>query len=241
MPTSMDFPDSNKKRKYADQQINPTPTMDNSFSYIPVPGPQGEKGPKGDRGDKGDKGEKGERGEKGDPGIPGKNGKDGIGNSGVSEQQIGWARYENRKEYSVKTGISNSESGWINLWSDALGLNTNIKYLPEDCVSLWIPEAKKINLKPLKIGAIVDIRYDLEITTFVNNTEVSFRTYIPKDELGSPVSMIGTLKYQYTYDISISQKIFVENDDIRICGAFPQIRTDHDAIASIKNIYISVS
>lgn len=240
MPTSMDFPEPEKKRKYADQLLNPSPTMDSSFAYIPVPGPQGEKGPKGDKGERGEKGDRGERGERGEPGIPGKNGKDGLGNTGVSEQQVGWALYENKNLVEVKTGINRGNNGWVNLWSDAQGKNTNETFLPDKSVSLWMPESRKINLKGLKVGSLVNIRYDVEITTFSNNTEVFFRTYIPEAAV-SPISFVGSFKYQYTYDVSICQQFFVENKDIWTCGAYPQIRTDYDALVSMKNIYISVS
>lgn len=241
MPTSMDFPESNKKRKYAEEQINPTPTLDNNFIYIPVPGPQGERGPRGEKGDPGEVGEKGEKGDRGEPGLPGKNGKDGISNLGISKQQIGWARYQNSNLKSLKISYSDENDGWTNFWIDSFGEKTNIKYLPESCVSLWIQDARKINLKPLNIGAILDIRYDLEITTLTNNTEISIRTLIPELKEQSPISIMGPLKYQYSYDISLSQKVFIENESIKRGGAFPQIRSDQNILIIVKNIYMSVS
>ena len=241
MPTSMEFPESNKKRKYAEEQINPTPNLDNSFIYIPVPGPQGERGPKGEKGDNGQIGQKGEKGDRGEPGTPGKNGKDGISNIGVSKQQVGWARYENNNLRSFKVSYSDKDDGWTNFWIDGLGEKTSVKYLPENCASLWIKDARKINLKPLNVGAILDIRYDLEISTLINGTEISVRTLIPESIEQSPISIVGPLKYQYSYDISLSHKIFIENESVKKGGAFPQIRTDQNILIIVKNIYISVS
>ena len=239
----MDFPEKPKKKKYS-ETVNPSPSLDPSFSYIPVPGPQGEKGQKGDKGDPGQKGDKGDRGDKGDPGIPGKNGKDGkdgkpgVGNAGVSGQQVGWASYKSSESLRpAKTGISNNDE-WINLWTDAIDSNT--KFLPENCVSLWIPEIRKFNFRPLNVGAIVNIRYDLEVTTLLTNTEIFFRTYVPGSE-SSPISFVGNFKYQYAYDVSINQTVYIENEDIKLSGAIPQVRTDNSCLIVVKNVFINVS
>lgn len=252
MATSMEFPEPLKKKQYAEAIVNPSPMMDSSFVYVPVPGERGPKGEKGEKGEKGDKGEPGRRGEKGDPGPAGKNGKDGkngvdgkdgadgFSNVAVYNQQVGWGLYGNKHQQQVKTGIQKGDNGWVNLSSDGLGENTNELYLPENCVSLWNAELKRFNFKPLKIGTIVDIRYDLEITTFVNNTEVFVRTYVPEQDY-CPVSFVGLFKYQFSYDISISQRLYVENNRVKNVGAIPQIRTDFDALVAVKNIFISVS
>ena len=243
MATSMDFPENIKKKQYGESPINPTPNLDQSFVYIPVPGQQGERGPKGEKGDKGDRGEPGtpgSKGEKGEKGLPGKNGIDGKSTIGVSEQQIGWALYENLELSQIRLGITKGDNGWVTFWSDGLGKNTNESYLPERNVSLWNAELRKFNFRPLKIGAVVDVRYDIELTTLTNNTEVSLRTFV-KENMLNPTTFVGSLKYQYAYDLSIHQKLFIENNEIKNLGAVPQIRTDYDSYVVIKNIYISVS
>ena len=64
-----------------------------------------------------------------------------------SEQNIGWAFYENLKDNVFELGANKGEDGWVNIFVDGLGKNTTEKYLPKDSVSLWSPETKKINLK----------------------------------------------------------------------------------------------
>ena len=52
---------------------------------------------------------------------------------------------------------------------------------------------------------------------------------------------MGVLKYQYTYEMSVTQAVFIENESDKTSGAVPQLRTDMDALARLKSIHISVS
>jgi hypothetical protein len=49
------------------------------------------------------------------------------------------------------------------------------------------------------------------------------------------------LKYQYTYEMSVTQSVFIETESDKASGAIPQLRTDMDALARLKSIHISVS
>ena len=113
-------------------------------------------------------------------------------------------------------------------------------YLPNKSVSLLNITANNINLKTLKVGAKVDIRYDFSLETYIPNTEVWIRTLL-RDEDVSPIGYIGLLKYQYSYDISYSQTIFINSDKIKNYGGQPQIRTDNESSFILKGIYVSVS
>lgn len=240
---SMDAPI--KKSNYADQ-VNQLQTQENTLSFLPVPGPQGPQGPKGEKGEQGQKGDPGEKGETGKPGkdgAPGKDGKNGINGKSVlspSEQQIGWAYYENKQIKQTKTGIDQGVDGWVSLIITELGPKTNEKFLPKESVSLWNEHTKKINLRTLEIGSIVTICYNIVLTTYSNNTEVWFKTLLQDEEM-SPVSYVGNLKYQYDYEFSIQQSFFINDQQYRNFGAIPQIRTDNQCEAAIKSIFIHVS
>ena len=237
---SMDSPV--KKSNYADQ-VSQSQIQDGVPSFIPVAGPQGPQGIKGEPGPKGDQGPAGEqglKGEKGASGKDGKNGKDGKSVLSPSEQQIGWGTYENLKNPVVTTGIDRGIDGWINLYVDVEGLRTNEKFLPKGHVSLWNEGTRRINLKNINIGAIVKVRYDIELTTFMSNTEVWIKTLL-YDENTSPALFIGSLKYQYSYEFSAEQTFFVDSIHSQSFGAIPQIRTDNSCEAKLKSIYISVS
>lgn len=236
---SMDFPVS-KKNNYAaqvEQSKNYNPDISNT--YIPVPGPQGTHGPQGPVGPKGDIGEKGPKGDRGEAGKDGKNGKDGLSSLSSSGQQSGWAGYVNSVPKNFKLGASEGEDGWVNIYVEAKDNNIIQNYLPDNSVSFWNSVSKRLNFKGVKKGCQVFITYDFTLQTFNTNTEVWIRTYFPniKHDI---TNYVASLKYQYTYPISVTQTFFIEDEDTWSSAAIPQIRTDYDSIVSINSIYVSV-
>jgi hypothetical protein len=238
MAKSMDFP---KKKKYLEtiQEVKTT-------EYIAVPGITGEKGdtgpqglpgpqgPKGDKGDRGDIGKQGPQGERGEPG------KAGDGYDSPSGQYPGWAYYSNKSIQTYRAGPERGDDGWVSFFLNIDESKTIESYLPNRSVSLLNETARNINLKTLKVGAKVDIRYDFSLETYVPNTEVWIRTLLREEEV-SPIGYVGLLKYQYSYDISHCQTIFINSDKIKNYGGQPQIRTDNESSFMLKGIYISVS
>lgn len=232
----MDFP--GKAKKYSDN-LNQSYELEQPLSYIAVPGPQGERGQKGDKGETGPEGKQGPKGDTGKPGKDGRDGKAGESSLSPSGQRTGWALYENLSKKQISLGATKGNDGWVRLNVDCLGSDTNEKYLPENGVSLFNPTTQKVNLRGLKIGSIITIRYDIILTTFSNNTEVWFRTMIPDHEK-HPTTFAGNLKYQFDYDMSIEHSFFLENEKMQNAGAFPEILTDNDAMVATKAMYIFV-
>lgn len=239
---SMDSPV--KKSNYADN-VSQIQSQETGLSFLPVPGPQGPPGPQGIQGPKGDSGTPGPQGERGESGKPGKDGKNGIdgkdGKSVISPsgQQIGWASYENSQPKQIKTGADQGNDGWVQLVMASVD-NKNERFLPAGDVSLWNEFTKKINFKTLEVGSIVTICYNIALTTYSNNTEVWFRTLV-SDEEKSPISYVGNLKYQYDYEFSVQQTIFIDDFSYKNYGGIPQIRTDAPCEAILKSLYVSVS
>lgn len=231
---SMDFPSANKSSYAA--QVQQNNFSNNSLSsFVPVPGPEGPPGPIGPAGKNGKNGEKGETGPKGDRGPAGLNGQSSLPQSG---QISGWASYQNKTEKNFKLGILEGDDGWVTTYILSEG-NSNEKYLPKDCTSLWNDHARSFNFKGLKVGAQVFITYSFELTTYQSNTEAWIRTYSPNSNLDVS-QFIGSMKYQHTYPITVTQQVFIENQKIWGNGAVPQIRTDYDASVIMKSIYVSV-
>jgi len=242
---NMDAP----KTKYA-EAIKSTKSEElSNTEYIAVPGIQGERGEVGPAGPPGPEGPRGERG------IPGKDGKDGIpgpqgpkgdpgrgggeGYESPSGQYPGWAYYQNKNKKPILLGPERGDDGWVNILMDD-DMDSNIlKFLPEGSVSLWNSVTQRINFKQLKVGARVDIRYDIALTTDTNSTEAWIRTYIPKVE--SPTGYLGMLKYKYPYEMSVSQTLYVDLSKIRSEGAVIQARADNESTIILKGMYISVS
>jgi hypothetical protein len=239
MAKNMDFPDVSKKKKYSET------IQESGVQYIAVPGIQGERGDQGLKGDagepgpqgpKGDRGEQGPRGPKGDRGEPGKGAE---GYDSTSGQYPGWAYYQNKNLKNISLGPERGDDGWVNIDFIKDIDRSNEIYIPKSSTSLWNDEAKSFNFKTLKMGAKVDIRYDFSITTYSNNTEVWTRVFIP-DYQQSPVGYIGNLKYQYSYDMSFSQTVYIDAQRIRTLGGAIQFRTDNESSIALSGVYISV-
>lgn len=236
MAKSMDFP--GKAKKYSDN-LSQAYELEQPLPYVAVPGVQGERGEKGLQGDRGPEGAVGPKGEDGNPGKDGKDGKNGESMLSPSGQKIGWARYSNLNQKNIILGATRGDDGWVSLGVDGKGEN-NEEFLPQNNVSLYNPETQKINLKGLKVGSIITIRYDISLSTFANNTEVWFKTSIPSTDIGT-ITFSGNLKYQFEYDLSLQHTLFLENDKMRTLGAISQILTDNDAAMKIKALYVYVS
>jgi hypothetical protein len=52
--------------------------------------------------------------------------------------------------------------------------------------------------------------------------------------------LVGSLKYQHSYEISVIHQITVESQSEKTAGIVPQLMSDLDALASLKSIYVSV-
>jgi hypothetical protein len=227
-----------RKSNYA-SKVEESQDNSGTLSFLPVPGPVGPQGPKGDTGEKG---AQGIPGPKGDTGEPGKNGRDGVNGKSIlspSGQMIGWGYYKGKEINKIKTGIDQSEDGWVNLVMGNIE-QSDEDFLPRGNVSLWNFNTKRINFKTLNIGSIVTIRYNIDLTTYVNNTEVWVKTLLENEQY-SVTSFVGSLKYQYDYDFSVEQTVFLHSPKIQAFGGIPQIRTDNPCVARLNSIFISVS
>jgi hypothetical protein len=73
----------------------------------------------------------------------------------------------------------------------------------------------------------------------MNNTEVWARVFIPEYEKIN-TGYVGTLKYQYSYDMSYSQTLYVDAQRIKSLGGAIQFRADSESNIVLNNIYISI-
>ena len=237
---SMDFPGA-KKSSYAAQveQSQASPTVDNALSFLPVPGPVGPQGPAGRDGRDGEKGEQGFTGNIGPQGDRGLKGADGLSSLSSSGQQAGWASYTNTIIKPTKLGISEGDDGWVTLMLDTKDKTQDETYLPAGCTSLWNSHQRALNFHGIKQGSQIFVTYNFELTTYSANTEVWLRTYFASNNQEF-VQLVGSFKYQGTYNPSTTQQIFIENQAMWGNGAVPQIRTDFDASVIFNSIYVSV-
>lgn len=204
--------------------------------FFAVPGPQGPQGPPGPKGDRGLPGES-IKGDKGDPGPSGKDGKDGKSYFPSYNQNSGWAKYHDSRDIQIPIGATRGDAGWVSFWVDSSSKNE--KFLPQGSSSLYNPETRKINFRGLEIGSQVQVVYTFEISTFSPNTEVIARSAFQGLDK-SVTTLVGSFKYQHTYDISIIHQLSIETQAEKTAGIIPQLMSDLDALASLKSIYISV-
>ena len=237
---SMDFPGA-KKSSYAAQveQSQSSPYQENALSFLPVPGPQGPQGPPGRDGRDGEKGEQGFTGNVGPQGDRGLKGADGLSSLSSSGQQAGWASYTNTITKPTKLGISEGDEGWVTLLLDTKDKTQNEKYIPKGCTSLWNSHQRALNFHGIKEGSQIFVTYNFELTTHTSNTEVWLRTYFASNDQEF-VQLVGSFKYQGTYNLSTTQQIFIENQAMWGNGAVPQIRTDFDSSVIFNSVYVSV-
>lgn len=207
-------------------------------AFFAVPGPQGPQGPAGPKGEPGKKGDTGESitGPRGERGFPGKDGKSYFPKY---QQNVGWALYRNKNTNTTPTGASRGADGWVDLYV-APGTSSIESFLPEDSANLYIEDTRKINTRGLKVGAQVQITYDIEVITFNSNTEVWMRSQFFGLE-DSTTTFCANLKYQHNYEMTVTHTMAVFTEAHKNAGIVPQIRTDLDSAVKIKSIYISVN
>jgi len=244
MATSMEPPQPLKKKNYLDAVKSSNP-QELDKQYIAVPGIQGETGSQGPKGDKGDRGDVGQQGPKGDQGKAGPQGpqgqpgEPGKGYDSPSGQYPGWVYYKNDSDKLTVLGPQRGDDGWVSLNFYANLKLSNKDYNIKNNPELWLSDNNMFNFKSLKLGAKVDIRYDFTITTESNYTELWIRTFNEKYS-NSPTSYVANLKYQYSYDMSFFQTLYIDDQRIKGYGARPQARTDSESSLFLKGIYISV-
>lgn len=242
---NMDFPEPKKgyASKVEESRFGAVPSSDAGVgSFIPVPGPQGPQGPAGQQGPQGPRGSDGKDGKDGKPGTDGKkgrDGKDGISYVSPSGQKAGWASYVNDEQSLVRLGPDKGQDGWVSLSIKKLSSSTKEKFLPEGCNSLYGKEMQRVNLRGLNIGSLLQVTYNFEITTLSSNTEVWCRSLFPSTER-SVTSFVGNLKYEYSYDFSVTHNLPLATELEKSNGIVPQLRTDNSCLAILRSIDISV-
>ena len=241
MAQNMESPQPLRKKNYLDAVQSSTP-QELEKQYIAVPGLQGETGLTGPKGNKGDPGPEGPKGDQGRPGPQGERGEPGKGGEGYdspSGQYPGWVYYKNESNKLSILGPQRGDDGWVSLNFYPNLESSNQDYIMKNTNQLWLSDTNMFNFKSLKLGAKVDIRYDFTITTDSNYTELWIRTFNEK-YLNSPTSYVANLKYQYSYDMSFFQTVYIDDQRIKSYGSRPQARTDSESTLWLKGIYISV-
>ena len=247
MAKSMDSPQPFKRKGYSQAiQESELQQPQDLIEYIAVPGmtgAQGEKGQKGDQGEKGDsgpQGPKGNTGKDGPQGVRGEPGKGGEGYDSASGQYPGWVYYKNNSERVTNLGPERGNDGWVFPNFKLNKEKSNDAYMSKGSNSLLVEDSNMLSFKSLKVGARVDIRYDFDITTYSNYTELWIRLFSEKCE-NLPASYVANFKYQYSYEMSFFQTVYIDSTRIKNAIIRPEFRADTESSMVLKGMYISVS
>jgi hypothetical protein len=239
----MEFPGQSKKRQYSDiVQTNPQSIeniqQDTVIAIKGDTGPAGPQGPKGDIGSEGPIGKQGTQGPKGPKGDVGAQGP--KGDTGLIEKGSGWAQYycQNPKSYNI--GSTRGTDGWVEFFLDKDLVTSNEKFLTQGYPPLYNTSTGRLNFKALPYGSIVKVRYEFAVETFSNNTELWLKTVLCGGEK-EVISYLGLLKYQYMYDMTFEQTLYLEDDSFIKRGAIPYLRSDNAAALFPKSIHICAS
>ena len=246
MAKNMDSPQPLKRKPYAQAIQSLEQQSQELKEYIAVPGITGEKGEQGQKGDKGEKGDTGPQGPKGDTGkegpqgVRGEPGKGAEGYDSVSGQYPGWAYYKNTDNLKTNIGPEKGNDGWVYPKFILDVERSDETYISQGSKSSFLIDSNMLSFKSLKIGAKVDIRYDFEITTYSNYTDLWLRLFSEKYS-DLPTSYVAKLKYQYSYDMSFFQTLYISNSRLKTCVIRPEFRSDLEGSLILKGMYISVS
>lgn len=239
----MDPPQPLKKKNYFDAVKSSNPEEMKEYIAVPgIEGARGEHGPRGERGEQGDTGPQGPRGDIGKTGPQGVRGGTGGGGEGydsVSGQHPGWVYYKNKDGLATNLGPERGSDGWVFPKFELDKDGSTDTYMSQGSNSLIMEENNMLSFKSLKIGAKVDIRYDFEITTYSNYTELWIRLFNEKCE-NLPTSYVANFKYQYSYDMSFFQTLYIDNNRIKSYPVRPEFRSDAESSIILKGMYLSV-
>lgn len=236
MTRDVEFPAIRKKSSPYEKEASAQPIPEGP-QYIAVPGPAGPPGSQGPAGPQGLPGKQGDQGPRGEKGAAGRDGETYLP---VYKQKTGWARYGNSDLRQIALGANRGKDGWVNFDVNASKANSIESYLPYKSVSLYNPETDRINLKHLAVGTRIAITYNLKLSTMSSNTELWVRSIFPTSKRAY-TSFIGNFKYEYDYDLSVTQFLTIENESERSDGILPQARSDMSSLLVPVSITISVS
>jgi len=231
MAKSMDFPINNKKL-YSEIKSDIPITDD----YVSDNIQKGEKGDQGIPGPQGAQGERGEPGPQGPEGPRGPKGDKGKDYESASGQNPGWAYYGTAEPLSFQL---RPEKGWTQLFLNPIVQDKQENFISKKNVSFWNYETRKINFRGMKVGTKIDLIYDLEIETYTNNTDIWIRTLIPNIDKAYS-TFLGSFKYQNQYSVSVSQTLFIQDEQQWGNGAIIQSGADNLCSIKLNGIYISV-
>lgn len=135
---------------------------------------------------------------------------------------------------------------WTTLLNDCAGVYTNTDYLPIGVTQLVDPVTGKLDFSELSIGDQVIIRHTLDITPNSNGQTFQLRHLVGQSgqEYDLPVNIPAKMEQGGgipTGRFTISDVIYIGNENTRLGGALPQLKVNGNASVQYHGVYIGVT
>lgn len=88
----------------------------------------------------------------------------------------GWANYHDSSGSQPVLADT-----WTQITNDCAGAQTNVQFLPQGVTSLFNPVSNRLDLTHARIGDVIRIRLNLDVTPTINNSCLHLRLWFPTE------------------------------------------------------------
>lgn len=153
--------------------------------------------------------------------------------------KVGWFDYNDAGATQSHTG----SGGFLKIENDGLGIYTQKDYKPLGMTDIWNSSTNQFDFSELSVGDMVDIRFDLVLTTNSNNQLVEGALYLAIGSANPYTLGFGskTVKSSSTAELILNSNFYIGSEDTR---SFPaEFRLNSDAILTIdvEGWYIKIT
>ena len=123
--------------------------------------------------------------------------------------------------------------GFVKLTNDGLGVNTNKDYPPSGITDIWDASNDRFDFSELKLGDMIDIRLDLEVTTTSPNQEIDVRLFLGVGATEYSIAFVETsFKSAGAQPVDRYNGIYIGN--ALTLNNFGEFRIQSDGNATVK-------
>ncbi len=165
-----------------------------------------------------------------------------TGFSRASASEAGWFDYNDSATATTPITITGG-AGFIDLTNDGLGAFTNKNYPPLGVTDVYDVDNDRFDFSQFKLGDMIDIRLDLEVTTTSTNTEVN--VYLLLADGGSSYTIPFTTEQNYknsgTYNINRFNGVYMgDANTLDNFGKF-QMSSDKTCTVVVRGWYCKIT
>lgn len=153
---------------------------------------------------------------------------------------IGWADYNDSTTATTPISVTGG-AGYVDITNDGAGVYSNSAYLPVGVTDIWNTTTNLFDFSSMKLGDMIDIRLDLDITTTAVNQEVDvvLELGIGGNSYDIPFAS-SDRKSTGLYNINQFNGIYIgDNNTLNNGGKF-KIQSDGDLTVKVNGWYCKI-